>query len=203
MRQVIVNNIVSLDGMYADEDGNPLALNMDAAFDRANLESAEAAGVVLLGRTSYDGFSSHWPFVADAPEPADPNSPEARAFDEVNRAMSRRYNALPKIVVSDRGPVPTDNAWHDSTTVVGRSEVAEWLATERERGDDAIVIFGSHVLWNALLAQGLIDELHLMVSPTALGSGVPAFTSRADLRLLESRRFEDSGNVQLRYAARG
>ena len=42
MRKVIVNNIVSLDGYFADETGNPLALNMDAAFDRGNLESIEA-----------------------------------------------------------------------------------------------------------------------------------------------------------------
>ena len=67
MRKVIVNNIVSLDGYFADETGNPLALNMDAAFDRGNLESIESADLVLLGRNSFDGFSSYWPFVADAP----------------------------------------------------------------------------------------------------------------------------------------
>lgn len=78
MRKVIVNNIVSLDGYFADETGNPLALNMDAAFDRGNLESIESADLVLLGRDSFDGFSSYWPFVADAPEPQDPEAPEAR-----------------------------------------------------------------------------------------------------------------------------
>ncbi|WP_165943039.1 dihydrofolate reductase family protein [Gordonia zhaorongruii] len=202
MRQVIVNNIVSLDGRYADESGNPLALNMDGAFDRANLESAESADLILLGRESFDGFSAHWPFVADAPEPDDVNAPEARAFDAVNRAMSRRYNSLPKVVVTDRGPIPAGNPWHDSTTTIGRADVAGWLAIERERGDGAIVIFGSHVLWNVLLAEGLVDELHLMVSPTVLGTGVSAFTGAADLRLLESRTVDDSGNVQLRYAVR-
>ncbi len=30
MRRVIVNNIVSLDGYFADETGNPLALTRDA-----------------------------------------------------------------------------------------------------------------------------------------------------------------------------
>lgn len=154
VRKVIVNNIVSLDGRYADEGDNPLALNMDAAFDRANLETAESADVILLGRTSFDGFSAHWPFVADAPEPEDPDAPEARAFDPVNRAMSRRYNALPKVVVSDSGPIDPDNAWHDSTTVIKRAD--------------------------ALLAENLIDELHLMISPTALGSGVAAFAAAHD-----------------------
>ncbi len=200
VRKVIVNNIVSLDGCYADPSGNPLALEMDAAFDEANLASITAADLVLLGRDSFDGFSGYWPFVADAPEPDDPEAPEARTVDQTNRAISRRYNLLPKVVVSDRGPIPDDNAWASTTTVIGRSDVAGWLATSRAEGSGDILIFASHVLWNALLADGLVDELHLLVSPVALGAGVPLFTAPATLDLLEARRFEGSANVQLRYA---
>lgn len=199
MRRVIVNNIVSLDGYYSDASGNPLVLDMDRAFDRANLESIEAADMVLLGRSSFDGFSSYWPFIADAPPPADPSAPEARALDEANRAISRRYNALPKVVVSDRGAIPSDNAWASSTTVVGRAQVAGWLAGARDGGEGNILVFASHVLWNGLLDDGLVDELHLMVSALALADGVPLFTRPARLELLDSRRFEDSDNVQLRY----
>lgn len=201
MRTLIVNNIVSVDGFYAAEDGNPLVLEMDGAFDGANLESIESADVILLGRASFDGFSSYWPFVADAPAPVDPEAPEARAVDEVNRGISRAYNRLPKVVVSDRGPIDPGNPWHDSTTVVARDGVAEWVGRAKREGDGAIVVFASHVLWNALLADGLVDELHLMVSPNPLGGGVPAFTAPARLELLEARTFPDSSNVQLRYAA--
>jgi dihydrofolate reductase len=126
------------------------------------------------GGSPFDRFSSYWPFVADAPAPADPSAREARAVDQVNRAISRRYNELPKVVVSDRGPVPPDNAWHASTTVVSRADVAEWLATNTREGSGDVLVFGSsHVLWNALLAAGLVDELHLMLSPIALVTGVP------------------------------
>lgn len=199
MRRIIVNNIVSLDGYYADASGNPLALHMDAAFDQANLDSVNTADVVLLGRDSFEGFSSHWPFVADAPEPKDPDAPEALALSEVNRAMSRRYNATPKVVVSDRGPVPEDNAWAQSTTVIPRGEVDVWIAEAKRAGDGNIVVFGSRRTWNGLLTKGLIDELHLMVSPTVLGEGVSLFGVPADLDLIECRRYENSPNVQLRY----
>lgn len=199
MRRIIVNNIVSLDGYYADTSGNPLALNMDAAFDQANLDSINAADMVLLGRDSFDGFSSHWPFVADAPDPEDLGAPESLAFSDVNRAMSRRYNATPKVVVSDRGPVPADNAWAQATTVVPRGELAEWVTEAKQAGDGDIIVFGSRRTWNGLLAQGLIDELHLMVSPTVLGEGVSLFGVPADLDLVECRRYEDSPNAQLRY----
>ncbi len=199
MRTLIVNNIVSLDGFYSDAAGNPLALDMDGAFDRANLESITAADVVLLGRDSFDGFSSYWPLIANAPEPADPDAPEARTLDETNRTISRHYNRLPKVVVSDRGPIPTENAWYQTTTVIPRAGVAAWLAEAKAAGDGSIVVFASHHTWNPLLAQGLIDELHLMVSPVALGTGTPLFTEPARLELIGVRRFEDSSNVQLRY----
>ena len=60
---------------------------------------------------------------------------------------------------------------------MARDGVAAWLATAKESGEGDIVIFASHTLWNALLAQGLIDELHLMVAPVAYGGGTPAFES--------------------------
>lgn len=194
-----MNNIVSLDGFYSDVTGNPLALQMDTVFDRANLESIEFADAVLLGRESFDGFSSYWPFVADAPPPEDLLAPEARAFDDTNRAISRRYNAIPKIVVSDRGPISDDNVWFQSTTVIARNEVSQWLTDHPET---KVIVFGSHLLWNDLLAHGQVDELHLMISPTVLASGTPAFTRPVELDLIEARAFDDSANVQLRYKPR-
>jgi dihydrofolate reductase len=200
MRRLVVTNIASLDGKYAAVDGDPLVLQMDEAFDRENLASIEAADIVLLGRNSFDGFSAYWPSVADAPEPADPSSPEGRAVDAVNRAISRCWNAVPKVVVSDRGPVPGDNAWFASTTVVPRAGVLDWLAEARADGEGEIAVFGSRVTWNALLAAGVVDELRIMVSPHPLGDGVPLFTASASLDLVDVRRYEDSSNVQLRYA---
>jgi riboflavin biosynthesis pyrimidine reductase len=55
-------------------------------------------------------------------------------------------------------------------------------------------------MWNGLLQQDLIDELHLMVSPIALGSGTPIIDAPVDLSLLEACRFDGSSNVLLPYA---
>lgn len=202
MRTLIVNNITSLDGFIASTDGDPLTLNMDGAFDRANLESIEGADFVLLGRESFEGFSGYWPFIADAPAPADPDSPEGRALDDVNRRISRAFNSVPKIVVSDRGPIDPENAWHGTTTLLPRDEGADWVRRARSEGDGRIVVFASHMLWNALLRKGLVDQFHLMISPNTLGDGLSAFTSAARLDLIEARSFPDSPNVQLRYAVR-
>jgi len=192
MATVIVTNIVSLDGCFEGPGGNVMALNMDEAFDAYNRERMEAADGVLLGRTSWEGFGSYWPGIADAPE-----DPDNRALSEDNRRLSRTYNRRPKVVVSDTCVPAGDHPWFDTTTVVPRDEIAGWLAGH----DGEYVVYGSHVMWNGLLEQGLVDELHLMVSPQVLGDGTPAFVAPTELTLLETRRFDGSSNVLLRYSA--
>jgi dihydrofolate reductase len=195
MRQVIVNNVMSLDGYYEGPGRNVMVMNMDEAFDAYNLERIQAAGTVLLGRTSFEGFSSYWPGIADAPD-----DPGNRALSAGNRELSRIYNGLPKAVISDTYTVPVDNPWYQVTTVISRADAAGWVSAEKDRGSGDILIFGSRMTWNGLLAQGLIDELHLMVGPTALGEGTPIFEAPVDLVLLDARRFDGSDNVLLRYA---
>jgi hypothetical protein len=85
--------------------------------------------------------------------PSSPAAPDARAFDEVNRAISRRYNAITKVVVSDRGAVPSGNAWAQTTTLIHRSEIAAWVVAAKQADDDDIIIFGSRRMWNGLLAE--------------------------------------------------
>ncbi len=197
MRKVIVCNIMSLDGYYEGPGGNVMALPMDEAFDAYNVERMRAAGTVLLGRASYEGFSSYWPGVADAPV-----DPDNRALSEDNRELSRIYNGLEKVVVTDSYSPGTDNPWHDTTTVIGRSEVDRWLEEARSSGSGDILMYGSHTLWNSLLSEGRVDEVHLMVGAVALGGGTPIFTGAVDgLALLEVRRFEGSENVVLVYGA--
>ena len=172
-----------------------MALNMDEAFDAYNLERIRGAGTVLLGRKSYEGFSSYWPGIADAD--ADPTN---RALSDDNRELSRIYNGLAKVVVTDSYSPPLDNPWRETTTVVRRDDASDWLADERARDTGDILTFGSRTMWNDLLEQGLVDELHLMVGPSALAGGTPIFRGPADLTLLATRRFEGSDNVLLRYA---
>lgn len=55
-------------------------------------------------------------------------------------------------------------------------------------------------MWNGLFTQGLVDELHLMVGPAALGGGTAVFEAPASLTLRETRHCEGSDNVLLVYA---
>ena len=204
MRKLIVTNMVSLDGYFEGPGRNVMALPMDRAFDAYNAERLRAADIMLVGRHSYDGFKSFWPRQADN---TDPHLVELLANDperlESVREISRLNNAIQKVVVSDSLTEDETDPWRETTRIVRRADAHEQIA-ELKRGEGGdIIVFGSHVLWNDLLAAGLVDELHLMVGPVALGDGTPAFGGKPapPLRLLGARTWEGSDTVLLRYAA--
>ena len=90
MRKLIVCNIISLDGFYSGPGGDVMAMPFDHGFSDYNAERLRAADTLLLGRTSYAGFRSYWPAIAeDASQPA------------VEREVSRLNTAMDKVVVSN------------------------------------------------------------------------------------------------------
>jgi dihydrofolate reductase len=187
MRKLVVCNIVSLDGRFAGPDGDIMAMPFDAGFSEYNAERLRAADTLLLGRTTYDGFKAHWPPVAD-----DPDAPE------LEREISRLNTAIEKVVVSDSAP--DDDSW-PNRRFVGRASAREEIAKLKAAEGKEILVFGSHVLWNDLLAAGLVDELHLILAPGTIGGGVPAFTAANRFRLLGTQTWPRTSLVLIRYAA--
>lgn len=150
----------------------------------------------VLSFTSYQGFSSYWPGVADHPEQPGTN----HAYSEANRELSRIHNRLEKVVVTDSYSPATDNPLvrDDDGHHAQRRRSVDQRAACGAPGD--ILVHGSRTLWNSLLADGLVDELHLLVGAVVLGGGTPIFDAPSKgLTLLEARRSDGSDNVLLRY----
>jgi dihydrofolate reductase len=197
MRKVIVCNITSLDGYYEGVDKNVMALfdyrtnayPTDESFDIYNAERLRAADTLLLGRSSYLGFKAYWPSVADAPN-ATP----------IQQEISLINNAIDKVVISDNLTSQETEPWQN-TRIIRRADAHQQIAElKRQEGRD-ILIFGSHMLWNDLLIHGLVDELHLMISPVVVGTGTPLFTNQLEspFRLIDTRTWDDSGNILVCY----
>jgi dihydrofolate reductase len=191
MRKLIVTNIVSLDGYYEAPGGDVMVLPMDQGFDAYNAERLREADTLLLGRNSYELFRGFWPPMAD-----NPNATPAE------REISRLENAIEKVVVSDSLTADQTHPWRDTTRILRRADAHERLAELKRASGREILMFGSRTLWNDLLAVGLVDELHLIVGSVVVGAGTPAFASALDtpLRLLDTRSFEGSDNLLVRYA---
>ena len=200
MRKLIVDNIISLDGYYEGPGKNVLdvfsfrreAYPMDESFDFYNIERLRAADTLLLGRASYEGFKSYWPPVVD-----DPNAAPSQ------REISRLNNAIDKVVISD-SLTPEQTAPWQNTRIISRADAHTEIAElKRQTGKD-ILVFGSRILWNDLLAHGLVDELHLMIAPVVLGAGTPVFDAPppVSLRLIDTQTWDGSGIALVRYDAR-
>jgi dihydrofolate reductase len=85
---------------------------------------------------------------------------------------------------------------------VRRADAHKEVAALKESPGQEILIFGSHLLWNGLLASGLVDELHLMIGAGVVGEGVRAFETKppGPLRLIDTRTFDGSSLLLVRYA---
>jgi dihydrofolate reductase len=191
MRSLIVSNLVSLDGYASGPGGDVMALPFDTTFSDYNLELMQAADTLVSGATTYRGFLSYWPPVAD--DPAQP---------EVERAISRRHGELQHLVISDSLTAEDTGPWRDNTRIVRRDEARDAIAQAKRDEGAPLLAFGSIRTWNGLLAAGLIDELHIMVGAGVLVDGVPAFSVRppGPIRLTAARQLGDSNIALLRYS---
>ncbi len=196
MRKVIVCNIMTVDGYYEGphKDVMPVfdyrhAYPEDDCFDAYNIERLHAADTLLLGRASYLGFKGYWPPVKD-----DPKAPT------MAREISRLDDAIDKVVVSDILTEKDLRPW-TNTRIMRRNEAHKQIAEMKHQPGKDILIFGSHTLWNDLLAHGLVNELHLMISPVLLGAGTPLFEGQPPvvLKLADTHGWDGSALILACY----
>lgn len=188
MRRIVVSEFVTLDGVMEDPGGAEAFSRGGWAFqfdrgadgDQFKVDELMAADALLLGRRTFEGFAAAWP---------------SRKGD-----FADKMNSLKKIVVSS---TLEDPAW--SPTTVIRGDVARELGAMKDGPGGEILVAGSGHLVRTLLADGLVDELRLMVFPVVLGTGNRLFsdgTPKTSLRLVEARPVGPAGVVVLTYAAR-
>ena len=168
MGRIVVTEFVSLDGVMEDPGGSENFKHGGWSFefsrgdegDKFKLDEALGADALLLGRVTYEGFAEAWP---------------SRSGE-----FADKFNTMPKYVVSSTLSEPD---WTNTTVLAG--DPAEAVADIKQRHDGDIVVHGSAQLAQALLDQGLVDELRLMVFPVVLGSGKRLFGDTSDKKTLQ------------------
>jgi dihydrofolate reductase len=133
---------------------------------------------ILLGRKTYEMFAKTWP---NRTAEDDPGAPF--------------FNDTTKYVVSGTA---TDATWRNSE-VIGPYDPDAIRGLKDKVGD--LYVSGSGTLVRAMLADGLVDELHLLVYPLTRGSGprlFPEGTRLGKLSLAACQPYEH-GVVYLNY----
>lgn len=181
MARIVSNFFISMDGVverpdqwhfpYFDEDMGQVV--------GSGMETQEA---FLMGRTLYGEWSQYWPGQGD----------------EV--PFASHINNIPKYVLTHKD---LDPSWQHTTVLTGPDDatVAEKVRALKDSAVGDIAMSGCATTVRWLLAQGLLDELALLVHPIAVGSGQRLFdgTGTVPLELLESRALA-SGVLLVRYA---
>lgn len=155
-RKLVASVYSSLDGVVQDPVGmeNSGLGNWVGPFKRGPQgdeiihQELWAADIVLLGRTTYQGFAPVWPTIDD---PA---------------GFAKKLNSMRKYVVSNT----LKEAQWTNTSVLSGDVVGAVRALKAEEGGD-VVIYGSAGLVHSLLPHRLVDEIRLMIYPTILGRG--------------------------------
>jgi dihydrofolate reductase len=181
MGEIHVHEFMSLDGvidtpMWTAPFGFP-----DEQAEAIGAVTARSSGI-LLGRRTYEMFAPAW---SSRTAEDDPGAPF--------------FNETAKHVVSS---TLTDPEWNN-THVLGGYDPARIRALKDEAGD--LYVSGSGTLVRAMLDDGLVDVLHLLVYPLTRGEGPRLFPDGAPPRELDleaSRTFSNGVTyLQLRPRA--
>lgn len=136
---------------------------------------------ILLGRNTYEMFEPAW---------------STRTVEDDPGASF--FNDTTKYVVSS---TLTEGSWRNSE-IVGPYDADAIRRLKDEVGD--LYLSGSVTLVRALLADGLVDDLHLCVYPLTRGAGPRLFTEDAPASTfsLEACDAYDNGVLYLNYRAK-
>ncbi|GIH76633.1 dihydrofolate reductase family protein [Planobispora longispora] len=127
---------------------------------------------IVLGRKLAEGFIPAWK-----------SEPEGESQESIDW-----MNNTPKVVISDS---LTESPWDNA--VVAGGDLTEAINALKARPGGDIVVYGGSTLVSNLIAANLIDELHLFVNPTAIGTGLPVFPATGanqPFRLVGAHPFE-------------
>jgi dihydrofolate reductase len=177
MGDIAVHEFITLDGVIEEP-----RWSMDYPFDpkmgQAIAGIMGSSKALLMGRRTYELFAPTW---SGRTAEQDPGAPF--------------MNETPKYVVSST----LRSADWNNTEILGPYS-ADAIRALRDRVDGNIYVSGSGTLVRAMLADGLVGELHLFVYPLALGAGQRLFGDGSTHKLeLAGSETYSSGVLHLTY----
>lgn len=185
MAKLIYTAITSLDGYVADLDGRFDWSVPDEDVHAFVNDLERGIGTYLYGRRLYE-VMKFWEPLYGQPDQA-----------RVVRDYAAIWHGAQKIVYSTTLQEATTEK-----TSIERSFDPEEIRRLKATATENLSVGGSELAGQAL-AAGLVDEIHLFLSPIIVGGGKRALPDdvRMTLELLDQRKF-DNGVVHLHHAVK-
>jgi dihydrofolate reductase len=180
MGSIAVHEFMTLDGVI-DNPSWTFDYSFDPKMGTAIAAVMGASKAILLGRRTYELFAPTW---STRTADDDPGAPF--------------MNDTPKYIVSST----LGSAEWSNSAILGPYS-ADAIRGLKGRIDGGIYVSGSGALVRAMLADRLVDELHLFVFPLAMGAGQRLFADDGNPARFELAGCEvfDNGAVYLSYRA--
>ena len=180
MRKLKLQVQMTADGFVAGPDGQLDWMAGDSedrnAFVRGLTDSSDT---ILMGRKMAEPFIQYW-------ESVGPDQPEVYPF-------ARQMVSYEKVVFSR-----TVKSIEGENARVENGPLAASVQSIKSASGKDLIVYGGASFVGSLIAERLIDELHLFVHPAAIGDGLRIFDGLTPLRLVASNAFS-SGIVANTY----
>jgi dihydrofolate reductase len=196
MGDVVMHNVVSVDGFIADENdqvGPLFEWYVNGEYGLAE-DRQDATGRLKVSKASIDYVRPVWAGIGSMVI-------GRHLFD-----MTNGWEGLPPtgehvVVVSHR---PKPDGWHPEASYHFVDDVAAAVAKAKELAGERTVAVAAGDVGGQVLALGLMDEVAMDVVPVVFGSGKRYFGSVATQHLLEDSDVVIRGDrvLHLRYRVR-
>lgn len=166
MRKLLLQVQMSVDGYMADTQGNTDWMvwnwseewNWDGELRTYHNDLTASVDCILLSRKMVEeGFIHHWAMMA-------------QKHDNPQSGFASKITAAQKVVFTK---TLNQSVWEK--TVLAKGDLLEEVTMLKKTPGSNIIAYGGATFAASLIASGLVDEFHLIINPSALGSGLSLF----------------------------
>jgi len=159
MRKLKLQMQMTINGYVGGPNGNNdwMTWNPDDEFIAFLVSLIDSSDTLLLGRKTAEVLIPFWEHTAEK----NPAHPFAKKIADITKVVFTK--TLDK------------SSWNNTTLAKG--DLAEEIANLKKQNGKDILVLGGAGFVSSLVNEGLIDEYHLIVNPTAMGSGMTIFNS--------------------------
>ena len=164
MRKLKLQMQMTINGYVGGPNGKNdwMTWNPDDEFLAFLVSLIDSSDTLLLGRKTAEGIIPYWENTAET----NPAHPFAKKIVDIKKVVFTK--TLDK------------STWNNTTLAKGN--LAEEIDNLKKQNGKDILVFGGAGFVSSLINEGLIDEYHLIVNPTAIGNGMTIFNSLNEIQ---------------------